>query len=104
MTPARSINRVLTARAVVAVSAARSDARVYTPRVVAPHNAYSYSLKTFSQFPRWRSLTGDARAWEVYRYLADPRTGLFPLGKEVLEGRDVLSEFQTVRDPVKLIN
>ncbi len=79
-------------------------AREYAPRVVSPHNADAYSMKTFAQFPRWRDLRGDAKAWEVFRYLADRRTGLFPLGKEVLEGRDALPEFATVRDPVKLIN
>jgi hypothetical protein len=61
-------------------------------------------MKTFAEFPRWRDLKGDALAWEVYRYLTDERTGLFPLGHPVFEGRDTFSEFRTVRDPVKLIN
>jgi hypothetical protein len=76
----------------------------YAPRVVSPHHADAYSMKTFAQYPRWRDLKGDKQAWEVFQYLADERTGLFPLGQPVLEGRDVLSEFQTIRDPVKLIN
>lgn len=79
-------------------------AREYAPRVVSPHHADAYSMKTFAQHPRWRDLTGDARTWEVFRYLADPRTGLFPLGQPVYEGTDLLEEFRTVRDPVKLIN
>jgi hypothetical protein len=61
-------------------------------------------MKTFAGFPRWRDLKGDALAWEVYRYLADAHTGLFPLGQPVLEGRDVMTEFRQVRDPVKMIN
>jgi hypothetical protein len=93
---------ILNLAAIVVVS--QAGAREYAPRVVSPHHADAYSLKTFAQFPRWRDLRGDRRAWEIFQYLADRRTGLFPLGKEVLEGRDVLAEFQTVRDPVKLIN
>src|SRR6185295_13228318 len=55
-------------------------ARLYSPRVVSPHVADSYSMRTFADFPRWKNLTGDARAWEVFQYLTDERTGLFPLG------------------------
>ncbi len=79
------------------------EARQYAPRVVSPHNADCYSLKTFAEFPRWRDLTGDQRAWEMYQYLVDTRTGLFHVN-EVLEGEDDLSEYRTVRDPVKIIN
>lgn len=82
----------------------RAEAREYAPRVVSPHQADAYSMKTFAQHPRWAHLKGDAKAWEVFRYLTDQRTGLFPLGQPVLEGRDVLSEYRTVRDPVKMIN
>lgn len=78
-------------------------ARVHAPRVVSPHNADAYSMKTFAQFDRWRDLEGDALAWEVYKYLVDKRTGIFHMN-EVLEGQDVLSEYRTVRDPVKIIN
>lgn len=78
-------------------------AGVYSPRVVSPHNADAYSLKTFGEFHLWRDLTGDERAFEVYKYLADTRTGLFHMN-EVLEGNDVLSEYTTVRDPIKIIN
>ncbi len=78
-------------------------AKVYSPRVVSPHNADAYSLKTFAQFHRWRDLRGDERAFEVYKYLADTRTGLFHMN-EVLEGNDVLSEYRTVRDPIKIVN
>lgn len=83
--------------------AGSAQARVYAPRVVSENNADAYSLKTFAQFPRWRDLQGDARAWEIYRYLADTRTGLFHMN-EVLEGNDVLSEYRTIRDPIKIIN
>jgi len=82
----------------------RMEAREYSPRILSPHNADAYSMKTFAQFARWRDLKGDAFAWEVFQYLADPRTGLFPLGQEVREGHDTLPEFLTIRDPVKLIN
>ena len=88
----------------VALLANRGAAAEYAPRVVSPHHADAYSMKTFAQFPRWRDLKGDRQVWEVMQYLADRRTGLFPLGQPVYEGRDVLSEFQTIRDPVKLIN
>ncbi len=77
--------------------------RLYAPRVVSPNNADAYSMKTFGQFHRWRDLSGDARAWEVYKYLVDKRTGVFHMN-EVREGDDALSEYATVRDPVKLIN
>jgi hypothetical protein len=82
---------------------ATASARVHTPRVVSPHNADGYSMQTFGEFQRWRNLSGDARAWEIYQYLVDPRTGVFHMS-EVLEGNDTLSEYATVRDPVKIIN
>jgi hypothetical protein len=87
----------------MAVSLA-AQAREHAPRVVSPYHADAYSMKTFAQYQRWRDLRGDARAWEVFRYLADPRTGLFPLGQPIYEGSDVLDEYRQVRDPVKLIN
>jgi hypothetical protein len=96
--------RWLAAALLAGLAGAPVEGREYAPRVVSPHRADAYSLKTFAEYPRWRDLKGDARAWEVYRYLADPRTGLFPLGQPVPEGRDVLPEYQYVRDPVKLIN
>ncbi len=83
--------------------AAPAAAREYSPRVVSPHNADAYSMKTFRQFDRWRELDDDRLAWEVYKYLVDTRSGVFHMN-EVLEGRDTLSEYRTVRDPVKIIN
>jgi len=77
--------------------------REYAPRVLSPLRADAYSMRTFAQFPRWRGLRGDALAWEVYKYLADARSGLFHCN-EVLEGHDALTEYNTVRDPVKIIN
>ena len=79
------------------------SARVHAPRVVSPRNADAYSMKTFAQHHRWHGLSGDALAWEVYQYLVDRHTGMFHMN-EVLEGDDTLSEYRTVRDPVKLIN
>jgi len=83
--------------------AATASARVHAPRVVSLHNADGYSMKTFGEFQRWRNLGGDERAWEIYQYLVDTRTGVFHM-TEVLEGDDTLSEYATVRDPVKIIN
>lgn len=77
--------------------------REYAPRVVSPHRADAYSMKTFAGYPRWRGLHGDELAWEVYRYLVDTESGLFHMN-EVLEGQDVLSEYRSVRDPVKILN
>jgi hypothetical protein len=77
--------------------------REYAPRVLSPLRADAYSMRTFAQFPQWRGLRGDALAWEVYKYLADTRSGLFHCN-EVLEGDDALSEYCNVRDPVKIIN
>lgn len=77
--------------------------KVFSPRVLSPHTADAYSMKTFAQFPRWRDLRGDALAYEVYKYLADTRTGLFHMNV-VSEGLDDVGEFTQVRDPVKIIN
>jgi len=77
--------------------------RLYSPRVLSPHVADAFSIKTFRNFHRWKNLEGDELAWEVYKYLVDTGTGLFHMN-EVHEGRDVLSEFRNVRDPVKIIN
>jgi len=88
---------------IVLLVAATAPAREYAPRVVSPHNADAYSMKTFAEFPRWRDLQGDRLAWEVYKYLVDTRTGLFHVN-DVLEGHDVLNEYRSVRDPIKIIN
>lgn len=78
-------------------------AREHAPRIVGSERADAYSMRTFAEFPRWRGLRDDALAWEVYRYLADTQSGLFHCN-EVLEGDDGLSEYRSVRDPVKIIN
>ena len=83
--------------------AAAVAAREYAPRVVSPHRADAYSMRTFREFPRWRDLRGDALAWEVYKYLVGTRSGVFHVN-EVIEGRDALSEYRIVRDPVKIVN
>ncbi len=94
---------LLSALAGVLATGSAASARVYSPRVVSPHNADAYSLKTFAQFHRWRDLQGDARAWEIYKYLVDTRTGVFHMN-QVLEGHDTLSEYRTIRDPIKILN
>jgi len=86
-----------------AIGPGPAQARVFSPRLVSPQTADAWSMKTFADFSRWPELKGDARAWEIYKYLADTRTGLFHMN-EVPEGDDVLSEYRTVRDPVKIIN
>ena len=85
------------------IAASRQAAVVYSPRVISPYVADTYSMRTFAQFPRWRDLKDDARAWEIYKYLADKQTGLFHMNV-VREGPDQLGEFSEVRDPVKIIN
>ena len=79
-------------------------AHEHAPRVLSPHNADAYSMKSFARFHRWRDLTGDAKVYEIFRYLADKQTGLYPLGTPAREGDEVLSEYHAVRDPVKTIN
>jgi hypothetical protein len=81
-----------------------SQARVHAPRVVSEHNADAYSMKTFASYPRWQSLQGDAKAWEMFNYLTDYDTGLYPMGAGAFEGAESLYEYSLVRDPVKLIN
>lgn len=41
-----------------------AQAAVDSPRVLSPHHAAVYSMKTFAQFVRWRHLTGDQKAFE----------------------------------------
>src|SRR5262245_39434075 len=99
-----SLRNAIRAGALFLLLAPAAEAREYSPRVLSPPTADAHSMKTFARFPRWRDLDGDARAWEVFSYLTDRRTGLFPLGQPILEGCDVTPEFRTVRDPVKLLN
>jgi len=81
-----------------------AQAALYSPRVVSPHNADTYSLKTFAQFERWRVLSGDAKVFEVFEYLADRHTGVYPMGTPAREGREDLPEYGAVTDPVKMLN
>jgi hypothetical protein len=100
----RSIFLVVAASALLILSPAETTARVYSPRVNSPHAADTYSMLTFAEHAEWKHLKGDERTWQVFQYLTDERTGLFPLGMPVREGGDVLEEFLQIRDPVKLIN
>ncbi len=81
-----------------------ADARTYAPRIVSEHNADAYSMKTFAEHPRWRDLSGDTKAWEMFSYLTDYTTGLYPMGLGAYEGTEELYEYSLVRDPVKMIN
>jgi hypothetical protein len=86
------------------VAAEGAEAAVYSPRILSPHVADTYSMKTFAQFRRWRDLSGDAKVFEMFKYLTDPRTGIYPLGVPAWEGDEELSEYGAVRDPVKMLN
>ena len=97
-------NVIVGAALLAALAAAPAAAAEFAPRVLSPHNADAYSMKTFAQYARWKDLAGDAKVYEVYKYLADRRTGIFPMGAGAWEGRDVLYEYGYVRDPVKMIN
>ena len=79
-------------------------AHEHAPRILSPHNADAYSMKTFAEFPRWRDLKGDAKVYEIFKYLADRRTGIFPMGAGAWEGRDNVYDFGFIRDPVQMIN
>ncbi len=81
-----------------------SHARVYAPRIVSEHNADAYSMKTFADYPAWRYLSGDQKAWAMFEYLTDYETGLYPMGTGAFEGNESLYEYSLVRDPVKMIN
>ena len=100
----QSITATICVMAALCIVAASAEARVYAPRVVSPHRADVYSMKTFAKFARWRNLKGDAKARAVYEYLTDRRSGLYPLGAGAWEGKDTTYEFGLVRDPVKMIN
>jgi len=76
----------------------------FAPRVLSPHNADAYSMKTFARYERWKDLTGDAKVYEIYKYLADKRTGIFPMGAGAWEGQDTMYDYGFIRDPVKMIN
>ena len=90
--------------AVLLIGLPAVHAHEHAPRVVSPHNADAYSMKTFAEYPRWRDLKGDAKVWEVYKYLADRRTGIYPMGAGAWEGKDQVYDFGYIRDPVKMIN
>ncbi|MBI4662545.1 MAG: hypothetical protein HY735_27340 [Verrucomicrobia bacterium] len=79
-------------------------ARLYSPRVLSPHTADTYSLKTFAQFHAWRDLNGDAKVYEIFKYLIDRKTGIYPMGVPAWEGSEEMSEYGAVRDPIKMLN
>ncbi len=95
------MKRLMFAFALAAVPAAAHE---HAPRVLSPHNADAYSMRTFAEYPRWKDLQGDAKVFEIYKYLVDPRTGIYPMGAGAWEGTDTLYDFGYIRDPVKMIN
>jgi hypothetical protein len=98
------MRRTLMLVAAALAAPALLQAHEHAPRVLSPHNADAYSMKTFAEFPRWRDLAGDAKVYEIYSYLADRRTGIFPMGAGAWEGKDPVYDFGFIRDPVKMIN
>jgi len=76
----------------------------YAPRVLSPHRADAYSMKTFAEYERWKDLEADVKVHEIYKYLADRRTGIYPMGAGAWEGSDVMYDYGFIRDPVKMIN
>ena len=79
-------------------------AHEHSPRVLSPHVADTHSLKTFAEFDGWKGLDSAAKIQAIFRYLADRRTGIYPLGVPAWEGPADLNEFGAVRDPVKMLN
>src|SRR5687767_9294171 len=77
---------------------------VYSPRVLSPAVADTYSMKTFAQFERWRDLAGDAKVFEIFKYLVDRQTGIYPMGIPAREGNETLVELDSVTDPMKMVN
>src|SRR5436190_11741575 len=104
MAPTKQMRRLLMLVATALALSPMLHAHEHAPRVLSPHNADAYSMKTFAEFPRWRDLKGDAKVYEVYKYLADTRTGIFPMGAGAWEGKDQVYDFGYIRDPVKMIN
>jgi hypothetical protein len=51
-------NLIAVVMIVAALGIGRAQAAEYAPRVVSPHHADIYRMKTFAQFPRWRELKG----------------------------------------------
>lgn len=88
----------------VLLLAVPTASREYAPRVLSPHNADAYSMKTFAEYAKWKELEGDARVLAIYKYLSDKRTGLYPMGAGAWEGNDDMYEYGYIRDPVKMIN
>jgi hypothetical protein len=98
------VNQIMIWKLVLLAGIPAAQAAVYSPRVFSPHSADTYSLKTFAEFPHWRDLQGDAKVFEIFKYVVDRRTGVYPLGVPAWEGNETLAEFGAVTDPVKMLN
>lgn len=98
------MRRLLLIAGAALAAASALQAHEHAPRILSPYNADAYSMKTFAEFPRWKNLQGDAKVYEIYSYLADTRTGIFPMGAGAWEGKDPVYDFGFIRDPVKMIN
>ena len=57
----RRITTLLLALLIGAAASARADE--HAPRVLSPHNADTYSMRTFAQYGRWKDLEGDYRTF-----------------------------------------
>lgn len=84
--------------------AAPAWGRVYSPRVITPAVADTYSARTFAAHAAWKDLPAEAKAAAMFLYLTDQETGLYPLGAGAFEGGDKVYEFGLVRDPMKIVN
>jgi hypothetical protein len=86
------------------LTAVPAETREYAPRILSPHNADAYSMRTFADYANWKDLEGDDKVLAIYEYLGDKRTGLYPMGAGAWEGNDEMYEYGYIRDPVKMIN
>lgn len=59
----------------IAFTVLAAEAAVYSPRVLSPHVADTYSMKTFAQFHRWRDLEA-IKVYAIFKYLMDEQTGI----------------------------
>src|SRR5688572_30385694 len=98
------VNAVASLLILLLVVSFTAQAAIYSPRVLSPHHADSYSLETFAEFHRCRDLEGDAKVFEIFKYLTDTRTGIYPMGVPAREGQEALAEYGAVTDPVKMLN
>ena len=92
---------LLTAVAILPAGAARAE--TYCPRVTTEHNADTTDLKRFRNYAKWKDLKDNDLAIAVWKYLCDTQTGIYHMN-EICNGNDPCSQFNTVREPLKMLN